>query len=328
MTLKIGSPRELVASIPAQMGFFPQSSIVLIFLREGRIALTARVDEEYGLEDVFLTDMIIKQSIAHGFDTYAAVYFGEKLDRFQALTDKLVELMDVVPTSPRLMDSLHVDSRNNYASLVCEDGYDCSGTLDEQDYQSSPLAAGVVANGTPILKSREDLMDEIVLAKTKTKAYREAEAFVIEMSETSADRAAYVWRAYDFATDVLTEMSPDEKSLIAVGIMMEDYKLRDGILKFLCSIEDTRDIQFNTVSVLPKVSPKKAVPLVTLAAIASFLAGDGARANIALDVALKYEPNYNMAKLMERAVNNGFSPQMWREMMEGLTVEDCLGVAR
>ena len=42
--LKVGQPDELLAIIPYLVGFHPDESIVAVFIKSGRIVLTARMD--------------------------------------------------------------------------------------------------------------------------------------------------------------------------------------------------------------------------------------------------------------------------------------------
>jgi hypothetical protein len=331
MSIKIENPKQMVASIPAQLGFYPENSVVVIFLEDNKLSLTMRMDDHDALNGTELSERIMGMSSLHGFPAFAVVYFGptSMFSKYEKIVGQLQMMSDMVEEAPVMIDGIYVAEDKSFMSVTCKDpDHKCSGIMKDEDFQSSELAAEMVLNGGAILKSREELSNEISLAKRKTKAYLEAEEFVIEMSGGAPSRAEYLWRAYDFATEVLSSIDPDEKSLIAVGIMIEDVKLRDGVVKFVSDMPDTRDIQSFTTSVLPKITGKRAVPMLTIAAIAAYLAGDGARSNVALDIAMEHDPKYGLAELVSTAVNSGFSPQMLRHALGGLSVEDCIGVPR
>ena len=69
---------------------------------------------------------------------------------------------------------------------------------------------------------------------------------------------------------------------------------------------------------------RRAIPETTAApacllAIAAYLSGDGALANIAVDRSLQADPGYSLARLLRSSLLAGVSPEVWREATIGAT---------
>lgn len=69
------------------------------------------------------------------------------------------------------------------------------------------------------------------------------------------------------------------------------------------------------VSATRQAPPGLVAPVATCAAVASWLVGDGARAQVALDRALRDRPDYSLALLVQHSVRIGLPPRAWREAM-------------
>jgi hypothetical protein len=64
-------------------------------------------------------------------------------------------------------------------------------------------------------------------------------------------------------------------------------------------------------------------PVATVYSALAWLAGDGARAGIALERVRDEDPDYSLANLIRTAITAGMPPESWRFALAALTREDC-----
>jgi hypothetical protein len=74
--LKVGQPDELLAIIPYVVGFHPDESIVAVFIKSGRIWLTARMDLPPESAADQLAEHIDYLAKRHGTQALAIVAYG------------------------------------------------------------------------------------------------------------------------------------------------------------------------------------------------------------------------------------------------------------
>jgi hypothetical protein len=118
----------------------------------------------------------------------------------------------------------------------------------------------------------------------------------------------------DQATDPQRDI--DAMARLVVGIA--DVRVRDEILAW--SQDDQADAlrSFLLQLVRHALPPYEVAPLTTLAWTA-YLQGDGALAGIAIDRALRGDPDYRFAILLDQALVGGLNPSVFRPGLKTVT---------
>jgi hypothetical protein len=110
---------------------------------------------------------------------------------------------------------------------------------------------------------------------------------------------------------------------------LEDVPVRDVLLLRLIGAEAGPEPWRETIATLcalVRMAPAGTVaPAATLLALASWMRGDGALANAALDRSHADDPGYRLAALGGQVMANGIDPEVWRVAMAGVTEDECRG---
>jgi hypothetical protein len=109
---------------------------------------------------------------------------------------------------------------------------------------------------------------------------------------------------------------------------LHDIPVRDTLLLRLIGALDAPAQRWREsmelLCLLVRQAPSGSVaPAATLLALVSWLRGDGALANAALDLSDLDDPHYRLAGLARRVMASGLDPLTWRDAMSGLTEEEC-----
>ena len=100
--------------------------------------------------------------------------------------------------------------------------------------------------------------------------------------------------------------------------------MRDTVLWEMSQSPDRPRAAVDGLSALVRSAPDGHVaPAATVLAVAHWLGGDGARANVALDRALADNPDYSLGLMVSAALRSGLPPQSWRDAMSGLSRDTC-----
>ena len=145
--LKVRRPDELLAIIPYLVGFHPDESIVAVFIKSGRVLLTARMDlppESAGDELAEEIDWLARKHAAQALALVA--YSADSLPAHRLLT----RLMDRL-SEHKLTDVLYV-GHGRWWSLSCGDEC-CPLTGTPFDPSSHPLSAAAVFAGLALART-------------------------------------------------------------------------------------------------------------------------------------------------------------------------------
>lgn len=121
----------------------------------------------------------------------------------------------------------------------------------------------------------------------------------------------------------------DAHGIAAILTALADKRVRDTVLWELMRMEApvwalAADRLAQAVGAAPE---GHVAPAATLLSILRWQLGDGTRAIAAVERALDCDPSYSLAALVDRCLESGMHPQVWRQGLEGLTREECRGVA-
>lgn len=323
LPLRLSDPGELVAALPALLGFPPLRSLVLICLegpRGSTLGLVARLDLPPA-EDLATVDAVVEQvaQLCARRATGAAVLVVVE-DRcrrggapgpgrpHRALVRALRTGMEEVGTE--LAGAHHVD-RVEPGARWSSYGDPRSGVLP--DPRCSAVAAAHVVAGRVLRASRAELVDTLARTPSRsvTAALAAAQRDLGRVSKQELLRGVL---------QVVTRVSPGEPlglvvaEVAALGAALGVLDVRDacfGLAGAACA-DDAEALWTALTRMLP--APERSEPA-TLLAHSAYARGEGPLAGVALEVALESNPEHRMARLLCSCLQAGLEPAAVHELV-------------
>lgn len=322
---------DLLAAVPALLGFVPEHSIVLICLSRGStttVRMTVRQD---------LPDPPATKEVFHAIERCAQVCDREAYDaivavlvvgdrapaQFDSLADDLHEVfdaLDIEVLGVHVVPTITADAP--WSSLGGDDRH---GSLP--DPRTSAVAASTVVSGRPIRSSRSDLLT--VLAPASVDDCARFERHCAEVAETLEPLTPGELLA-EVVDDVeLLDLSGELDSVSAARAMagLAVLSIRDALLGLAGTRLDATAGALWVELTRRTSGPQRAAPA-TMVAVWFYLRGDGPMAGTALEVALAADPGYRLAVLLDAALQNGLGPAVVTDLVESARgVAASLGIA-
>ncbi|MFD9828904.1 DUF4192 domain-containing protein [Tsukamurella tyrosinosolvens] len=325
--MKIDSLGDLLAAVPALLGFYPTRSVVLLAHDEvtGRIGATARTDLEVtrsgGLRKDCRTHIAEAVGLLRrqGADRLFCVAVDDRpRERLAPALLRLLEdaarSRDAVVPDLEIIDLVLLDRMEAGERWVCRHGE--SGALP--DPASSPLMVAAVVEGRTIHRSRADLTDQLAEEGQGVGADRCRDAADYEADGDPCELLAAVVGA---VTAQRSAALSDADVALLGGALLE-VAVRDAAMALALTVmADEARLLFAELARRLRGTPRAAAA--TLVAAGSYLRGDGPLTGIALDAALTADRHYRGAHLLAHALAAGMHP---RELC--ITAEIGLDVAR
>jgi hypothetical protein len=310
-------PGELIAAVPAMLGFVPVKSLVLVTIEHGWLGCAMRADLSDEVLDVAL--QMVDVAAASRPERAVLVIVDEAGASCRMCNDEYRELSAAVTAALEqrgieLWAAHVVDRIAAGGRWHCADGCGNGGTVD--DPTSSPLAAEAVLDGRPLYTRREELLELVALAEPERATG--LSVLIDEASHGGGKRPAAAARR-----DV--EHAMEAASTIARGGLLPD----GDVARLACALSDprVRDTMYAVavgsagheaealwammVRVLP--DPSRVEALVLLA-FSAYSRSDGPLAGISLQEALRADPTHKMARMLDQALQAGMRPQQIREL--------------
>jgi len=303
---RLSSPGDVVATVPALCGFVPQDSVVLLSLRgpRRRLGLTVRLD----LPPPGHVDAVAAALAAHvvqdgGAAAAVVVYATEPQPEVAAAVAAALAGRGVA-----VAESLHVTG-DRWTSYLCS-GPCCPPTGTPVPAMPALVAAEHALEGRAVLGSRAELVAS--LAPPAGGAYR-----------ALVRRARQQWRGADPAASrvlVRTALEAaasggcvDGTTAAQVAVVLHDVPVRDEVLRW--ALDDADALLSLSEQVARLVGPPHDAPVCTVLAWTAYARGDGARANVALERALRGDPGYRLALLLQAALDGAVPPAELRRTL-------------
>jgi hypothetical protein len=305
------TPTDLVAVVPAVLGFHPQDSVVLLTFGPPDGAFHARVDLPLAAaEQAAVADVLVEAVLSNRVQRAAVLLYTDDvevaLSQAQELVGRLLDLdVDVI-------EVLRVD--DGCWHVLPEDG--SPGTAYE--LETHPFTAQRVFEGHVVHRDREDLADTLV-------GTDEDDAVEVALAATRfADlMAGSAGSARDFLGTEAKWLQRRVRSRV------EDRRPLDprdaGRLLVLVSLVPTRavawaEIERETSAMhvdlwreLVRRSPRHLLPgAAALLAFAAWQHGDGALSWCAIDRCLEVDPDHALAHQVADMLTRAVPPTTWR----------------
>lgn len=340
--LVLNGPDTIVASLPFIIGFTPTESLVVMWLRDGCVRLTMRLDlPRPGEPHESWVDAVMAHCQGHdevivcvlgATDPGARLASGEL--RGQPLVEDLLAGLRNAECAVR--DALLVvDTR--WWSFLCQEPECCPSAGTEINATvADAVAARFALSGVGWLADRE-----AVVSLCATESDRQAEVLPLVhlvrgslaaslAADTDPARALERWRDGAIALvceALLTPTPADPRRDAEVLVSLCDVRVRDTVLwEVAHSVDHDPHRSFERAASLLRCAPAGVIaPIGTVTGLLGWLLGDGVRAIAALDRVRDENNEYALAELLARSIAAGLPPTEWRQMMGGLTREACRG---
>lgn len=320
--LSVDGPGDLIAAIPALLGFVPENSLVLVCLVDGTVEAVMRHDlldhadghrvhpDMFGILERF-ADVCEREGVG---DTVAVVIGAdtEPGDHW-SLVDTLDDELAV--RNVRLADAHFVERIEPGERWTSLRPFVAGGPLEKgilPDPYSSSVTAAHVLRGRQIHRSRDEL------ARLLAPAGPEAQAALAQARE----RAAYADNRSDAdaLSDVLTYLAEASGSgdvpVVAaadVSVCLERIDVRDVALAFsLTELAPGAELMWEYLT--RTLTGAAVADPATLLAYGAYLHGEGPLAGVALDIARSADPSHRLSALLDTSLQNGMRPSTVREL--------------
>lgn len=320
-TLVLTSPDALVSGLPYLLGFPPVESAVVLWLRDRRLLLTQRIDLPGDEAEV-------APWLAAMWSHVAARECDELVIVMATARDDAADLAGHVravaaENSIGVRDALLLDD-GRWRSLLCTDPECCDLAGRAIDAQvADRVAAEFTGAGVAPAAGRDVLVRELEATPKEIDCVSTAIAAIRPRRDRERWRNDVIAEFAAHMSSSDSTVDPAEVARLVRGL--EDVRIRDTVLWEVSQVDsDGRFAALAWLAACARQTPEGHVaPIATCAAIAAWMVGDGARAQIALDRALRERPEYALAQLVQHSVRVGLPPSAWREAVSGLTRREC-----
>jgi hypothetical protein len=309
--LKVARPDELLAIIPYLVGFHPDESIVAVFVKSGRVALTARMDlpPESAADD--LARQIDHLATRERADALALVAYGAASLSAHRL---LARLMDGL-SKHVLTDVLYV-GHGRWWSLTCTE--DCCPPCGTPfDLDSHPVSAAAVFAGLGTLANRQELAASISgppeAELPRLQALADSLLGELKQSEDHRPAARLMGSLIDSATSDPGVL--DEGTCVLLALLVSDGHIRDLAWALLSPTNAEEHVRL-WAGVVAHVPPTLTAAPLCLLGMAAWVYGSGALLNCCCERVAQVDPSYSMGRLLWEISARAVPPSLWQQMGE------------
>ncbi|MGW6375998.1 DUF4192 domain-containing protein [Rhodococcus sp. NPDC055112] len=316
--VRIGDPGDLIAAIPAMLGFRPAHSLVLVCLDGGdcpaRVRAVMRHDLPDGTVGPLDREAIERMSLVCAREDIGAVIAViVDAQRAAGMHRAVVGELD-----------LHLSGRGVVlvGALVVTEivaGRPWRGLCGDPrrgrlpDPAASGVALAQVVGGRAIRSSREELEAVVAPHPERERA---------RLAELLRDRPARRSRPRDELRLVLTRIAelasgqaPHLHDLVDLTRALSNPRVRDALLSLAVTAEADAAEQLWILLARALPDPERAEPAALLG-YSAYVRGDGPMAGVALVAALEANPRHRLAGMLDAALQSGMRP----ETVSGLAV--------
>jgi hypothetical protein len=305
--MRARGPADLLALIPFQLGFHPAESAVTVFVRSGRVKMTARVDLPPPAAAAEFARQLRGLARQHDVDELVLFAYSAQPDPARAL---LVGLLRALPA--RLVrDALYVDG-SRWWSLTCDQAC-CPAEGTPYDVASHWLAAEAVYAGMTVRASRDELAATLDGPSAAELARLDdlATEVLDELEQLAAPRMAAERLVRTVRSGAADPNGLDDRTCMALALLVTDLHLRDLAWAMISPDEAEKHVEV-WLRVVNRVPPELSAAPLALLGMAGWISGHGALLNCCADKIRDQHPGYSMGRLLAEISDRAVSPSVWR----------------
>lgn len=322
---RVTSIGELIAAVPALLGFVPERSLVLACMTTDSLAATRRTTLHMVMRQDLPTgrgadyDGVTREVAERcamvcerdGLDTVVAVLVTGKHSK-RGMDDVARTVFDTLAERGVEMIGAHVIARIATGERWTSLGNDPrSGVLS--DPTSSAVAASSVLRGRQIRSSREDIARALTLvdADAQDRFHDRLDVVVDDIADMSEPELLAA--AMDRITAVHRSGRVDDDGAALILMALCHKPVRDALM----SVADTEmcDSADSVWAFLTcRLAGPERAPAAFMLGFWAYVRGDGPTAAVALELALEAYPGYSFAELLDSGLQNGIPPNVMRQI--------------
>jgi hypothetical protein len=185
-----------------------------------------------------------------------------------------------------------------------------------------PLTVDFIAAGSAPFATRDDLAAALApKALDADEARARTEAFDALLTPWSCSRQGLT----DLVT-LLRQRDPMDWAQVALCCtLLDDFRWRDALLRQVLEDASLRlPVRATLMDIATRCPEAYVASTATTLAGVVWLDGNGTVARVAVDRALESNPEYSLARLLDRAFEAGIPPRVWIDSLSALTVDECM----
>jgi hypothetical protein len=314
----------MAIAIPMLLGYHPDESLVVSCMQGGAVGLTMRFDlAALSTPEEFADEIAERVELADADATFIAVFSATTPEAGALPYVDYVSALDV-DLRVRLMEAVFVHGRR-WWSYLCADSACCpvaGRPLDDSSPVATNLSAAFTLAGSSVLAGREALVrtlgfdaeQDVGAARRRMSAARRRVAALDQ-----AGRVAELRGLVDALAARLEDPRAGAKDaeIARLAELLHDVTARDELLVQAVPPGRREAILRVLRDAVRRVPPPRDAPLCTALAWFSYADGDGTVANIALDRALRSDPEYSLALLVAASLDRQLPPAALVDVMKG-----------
>lgn len=329
--LVLSSPTSLIAAVPYLIGYRPGRALVVVLVRDSDIVLTATTplpgddvatvapDDLRSWAACLLERCRSAGAQAAYITAFTAAGLSDAAPFDVAAADAVREQCVAQDIAVRDVLVVGVD---RWRSLLCASVTCCppEGRPRADDDTLATEAALVMAGAAPVA-SRGVIERELDhIPGPFADEVRRLGAAVPDPQELTR-RALEAARTRHIAAVCEWVRGAGEPSAGVAGsvLWLFDSRVRDTVLWELLGEADSWRAHADRLAILVRALPRGCIaPAATVLAGLRWASGDGARASVAVEVALADDEGYLLAQMIRAGVEGGIPPREWVECLRGL----------
>ncbi|MFV0533716.1 MAG: DUF4192 domain-containing protein [Cumulibacter sp.] len=313
---------ELRASIPYLLGFYPERSLVAIGLhRDGAVVMTVRIDAPCTVAQA-------RSVVAHLVEVTRR---GTPHRLVLAYCDEYEQSAD-----PDEHAAVHSSALRAYETvrdlepILCAEFSTCGvpvefvwpdrpGMPRAEGGPTPAIAVAHVMSGRRLLRNRGEVAARLEPAAGDARARTHRHTGALQLVphsriELVAMVTDILERHATAREDGYSPAALDPYDAAVCALAMRDVSVRDIVITLVAQELAWRheDLWCRVSQLVPT---GYIAPVATMAGVCAYLGGDGALAGCAFDVALRHEPEYSLAQMIDASLRAGLPPQQLRSIL-------------
>lgn len=303
----------MLGLVPYLLGFRPQESLVFLLIRHNRVLLTARID----LPPLIAAEAVVHQFVGlsqqHDASGLVVLAYSDDIPAAQELVSAIAPAL--APFG--LVDALCVDEERWWSMTCTSDCCPADGT--PYDLSSHPMAAEAVYAGLTAAADRAAIAEQVTGPPTDDVAGLSdlAREVSSELGGLSPSRQG------DLIATMVLEFVRQPRRLsdaecARLAVLAGTIAARDVAWSMISRDEVAAHLQLWQQVVARAVAPFELAPLCLLG-LSAWIAGDGALQNCCVERALRLDPDYSLAGLLDEINLRALPPSFWDQMADGMS---------